>query len=126
VADLYSSYEPQPGIHLNGKLTLGENIADMGGLKEAFRAYQAWVKKNGEPPVLIEGMTNDQLFFIAFAQSWCTLAQPEFERLMVTTNPHSLPKYRVIGPVSNFPDFARTFNCAEGTPMRPAKTCEVW
>ena len=72
------------------------------------------------------GLTNEQLFFVGFAQIWCTKSQPEFERLMVTTNPHSLAKYRVIGPVSNFPAFGEAFKCAEGTPMRPAKTCEVW
>ena len=126
VSDLYSTYEPQPGVKLNGKLTLGENIADLGGLKQAYRAYKQWVKEHGEPAVVVEGLTNEQLFFIGFAQIWCTKAQPEFERLMVTTNPHSLPKYRVNGPVSSFPEFGKAFNCSEGAPMRPAKTCEVW
>jgi putative endopeptidase len=127
VSDLYSSYEVQPGVKLNGKLTLGENIADLGGIKQAFVAYKKWAKEHPETdkPVL-EGMTNDQLFFVGFGQTWCSLQTPEVERMLVTTDPHSHPKYRVTGPLSNFPSFSSAFQCAEGTPMKRKDACEVW
>lgn len=126
VTDLYSSYEPQPGVHVNGKLTLGENIADFGGIKEAYRAYRAWEAEQGAPSPAVDGLTNEQLFFIGFAQSWCTLLTPEIERLLITLDPHSPPRYRVNGPVSNFPEFGEVFACKEGAPMRPEKICTVW
>ena len=126
VEDLYSSYEVQPGLHLNGKLTLGENIADLGGIKESYRAYREWVKQHGEPPAAVEGLSNDQLFFVGFAQTWCTMSSPEMERMMVTVDPHSASRFRVKGPLSNLPEFSQAFSCKEGTPMRPAKSCVVW
>ena len=126
VEDLYSSYEVQPGLHLNGKLTLGENIADLGGVKEAYRAYGEWVKQYGEPPVAVEGLSNNQLFFVGFAQAWCSLSSPEMERMMVTVDPHSAPRFRVKGPLSNLSEFSQAFSCKEGTPMRPTKSCVVW
>jgi predicted metalloendopeptidase len=116
----------QPGVHLNGKLTLGENIADLGGIKEAYRAYQKWTKEQTEPVAGVEGMTNDQLFFVAFAQTWCQVATPEIERMLATVDPHSAPKFRVNGPLSSFPAFGDAFQCAEGAPMRPKDACEVW
>jgi putative endopeptidase len=127
IEDQYGSYEIQPGLKLNGKLTLGENIADNGGIKEAFTAlhnYEATHPDAAKPAV--EGLTNDQLYFVAFAQTWCSLATPEIERVLVTVDPHSPPKFRVNGPLSNFSKFAETFQCAEGTPMHPANACEVW
>jgi predicted metalloendopeptidase len=126
VADLYSSYEPQPGLHMNGRLGLGENIADLGGIKQAYAAYKSWEKDNPGQAPAVPGLTNDQLLFVAFAQGWCTIATPEQERNQIITGPHSLPKYRVIGPVSNSRDFSAAFQCAEGTPMNPVKKCEVW
>ncbi|HET6374322.1 MAG TPA: M13 family metallopeptidase, partial [Candidatus Polarisedimenticolia bacterium] len=126
VDDLYDTYEVLPGVHLNGKLTLGENIADLGGVKEAYNAYKMWVKKHGEPAPTIEGVTNDQLFFLGFAQSWCVLETPEYAKMMANVNPHSAARFRVIGPLSNLPAFSEAFGCKEGSPMRPAKTCEVW
>lgn len=126
VDSFYSSYEVEPGVHVNGKLTLGENIADIGGVKEAYAAFKAWEKRNGTPEPLVEGLTNDQLFFVSWGQVWCTLATPERERLQVTTDPHSPSRFRVLGPLSNNPDFAGAFGCAEGTPMNPVNRCEVW
>ena len=122
----YEHYEVAPGLHLNGKLTLGENIADSGGIKEAFRAWQQWAKDHGEPPPAVPGLSNDQLFFVAFAQTWCTIATPEIERVLATVDPHSPPRFRVRGPVSNSPEFAQTFSCQPGTPMNPVDKCEVW
>ncbi len=123
----YGNFEIQPGLKLNGKLTLGENIADNGGIKEAFAAYKAYEAKHpGAETPAIPGMSNDQLLFVAFAQTWCSLATPEIERVLVTVDPHSPPRFRVNGPISNFPQFGETFQCGAGTPMRPADACEVW
>ncbi len=127
VSDLYSGYEVQPGVKLNGKLTLGENIADLGGIKQAYLAYKKWAAAHPEldKPV-VPGLTNEQLFFVGFGQTWCTIQTPESERMLVTTDPHSHARYRVIGPLSNSPAFSSAFQCAEGTPMKPKDACEVW
>jgi predicted metalloendopeptidase len=126
VSDLYSTYEPEPGLNLDGDLTLGENIADIGGVKQAYQAYQLWKDRHGDPEVPVEGLTDDQLFFVAFGQVWCGLITPEQMRLRVTTDSHSLPRYRVVGPVSNNRAFAEAFSCEPGTPMAPKERCEVW
>jgi predicted metalloendopeptidase len=126
VIDRYETYEVQPGVRLNGKLTLGENIADLGGIKEAYVAFQRWKKEQPAVESGIEGLTADQLFFVGFAQTWCTVATPEIERMLATIDSHSAPRFRVNGPLSNLPAFAATFQCAEGTPMRPKDVCEVW
>ncbi|GFU64405.1 endothelin-converting enzyme 1 [Trichonephila clavipes] len=91
----YSNYEVQ-GMKMNGLLTLGENIADNGALKPAFNAYQNWVARNdAEHPLPGLRLTNNQLFFVAFAQTWCELTTPEIDRYMLLTNDHSPSKYRV-------------------------------
>ena len=123
----YAGYEVQPGLNLNGKLTLGENIADNGGIKQAYAAYKAYEASHpGAEKPAVEGLTNDQLFFVAFAQTWCSLATPEIERVLVTVDPHSPPRFRVNGPLVNYDQFASTFQCPEGAAMRPASICEVW
>ncbi|MEO8195701.1 MAG: M13 family metallopeptidase [Thermoanaerobaculia bacterium] len=121
----YSAYEIEPGVHVNGKLTLGENIADNGGLKQAWDVLQARQKERGEGPT-VAGLTEDQLFFVAAAQVWCAKATPEAERLQVQTDPHSPSRFRVMGPMVNHPGFAGAFSCAPGTPMNPPNKCEVW
>jgi predicted metalloendopeptidase len=115
----------QPGLTLNGKLTLGENIADLGGIKAAHAAYRQWAQTIREPQA-IDGLTNEQLFFVSFAQIWCSEETAEAERVLVLTDPHSRPEFRVNGPLANFQAFARAFSCEPGTPMRPHNTCEVW
>jgi predicted metalloendopeptidase len=123
----YGNFEVQPDLKLNGKLTLGENIADNGGIKQAYSAYKTYEAKHpGTETPAVAGLTNDQLLFVAFAQTWCSLATPEIERVLVTVDPHSPPKFRVNGPLSNYSQFAQTFQCAAGTPMHPADACEVW
>jgi predicted metalloendopeptidase len=126
VRDLYDGFEFQPGLTLNGQLTLGENIADLGGVKQAYEGYKRWEARHGAPEPLVDSLTNDQLFFVRIGQIWCTLATPEFEKLQATTDPHSLPKFRVNGPLANYSAFAEAFQCAEGTPMNPVESCQVW
>jgi endothelin-converting enzyme/putative endopeptidase len=127
VADLFDSYEVEPGLHLNGKQTLGEDIADLGGLKEAYRAYKAWEGAQAKPPASpVPGLDNDQLFFVAFAQPWCELITPEYARLLAQADDHAADRYRVLAAVSQFPDFARVFACTAGAPMNPEKRCQVW
>jgi endothelin-converting enzyme/putative endopeptidase len=126
VDDVYSAYEVEPGVKVNGKLTLGENIADIGGVKEGYRAYKMWEERHGVPEPIAEGLSHDQLFFLSWAQVWCTVAAPEYERLQVTTDPHSPARFRVLGPLANVPAFAETFSCEAGTPMRPEDPCVVW
>jgi predicted metalloendopeptidase len=126
VADYYSAFEVEPGVHVNGELTLGENIADIGGLKLAHKAYRRWVERHGEPEPIIEDMTDEQLLFVAAAQLWCTVASPEYLRQIVTTDPHTPDRFRAMGPMANVPAFADAFQCEPGTPMNLESRCEVW
>lgn len=126
IRDQYSGYEVQPGVGLDGALTLGENIADLGGLKQAHLAYKAWERENQATEPIVEGLTNDQLFFVAYAQLLCAKVTPEAERIGAKTDPHSPPRLRVFGPASNSAAFAEAFQCGVGTPMNPEEQCEVW
>uniref|UniRef100_A0AAQ5ZAG7 endothelin-converting enzyme 1 n=1 Tax=Amphiprion ocellaris TaxID=80972 RepID=A0AAQ5ZAG7_AMPOC len=126
MVDQYSRYTVN-GEHVNGKQTLGENIADNGGLKAAYHAYRSWIQRNGEEKRLpAVNLTNDQLFFVGFAQVWCSVRTPESAHEGLVTDSHSPPRYRVIGTLGNSPDFSRHFNCPAGTPMNTGKRCEVW
>ena len=120
----FSAYEVLEGLRVNGKLTLGENIADLGGIKIAYAAYRSLAAE----PEEAGAMTPEQQFFIGYAQAWCSVQRPETVRLRLATDPHAPPRLRVNGPLTNFPVFAKAFGCAEGTPMaRPASLrCEVW
>jgi putative endopeptidase len=126
VADQFEAYKPLPDVHLNGKLTLGENIADLGGIKLAFRAMQKAQGDGG--PTQKDGFSAEQQFFLGFAQSWCSNVREETARMRAVTDPHAPPQFRVIGPLSNLPEFAKAFQCKEGDPMvRPAaQRCEIW
>ena len=126
VVKTYSALEVQPGVNLKGELTLGENIADFGGLKQAFLAYKAWVAEAGAEPQLIEGLTNEQLFFVATAQAWCTVSSPQIDELLAAVDPHSPPKFRVNVPTSHLPEFWAAFSCGEETPMHAEQVCSVW
>lgn len=125
VAEQYDGYEALPGLHLNGELTLGENIADMGGVKLAFEAYRE-LRKDAAQKVSAGGFNEDQQFFIAVGQAWCAKARPEYERLLVQTNPHSPPRFRVRGALANLPEFATAFSCPAGSAMLAKKSCSVW
>lgn len=123
VSDAYSEFEVQEGLHVDGELTLGENIADIGGLKYAHLAWKA--TDPGETPS-VEGLTDEQLLFVAFAQGWCSVSTPEFEQMMTKGNSHTVPRYRVIGTVRNLQSFADAFECPVGSPMNPEAKCDVW
>jgi putative endopeptidase len=122
----FDSYVVQDDIHENGKLVLGESIADLGGLNLAYRALQKAEK--GKKPELIGGLTPDQRFYLSYAQIWASNDRPEYERLIVNTNPHPLGRFRAIAAPSNMPEFARAFDCKEGDAMaRPAAIrCQIW
>ncbi len=121
VVKQFDAYEPLPGLHLNGKLTLGENIADLGGLKLAWDAWK--LSPKGQRPVgRIAGFTPEQRFFLGYAETWRTLTREEALRLRANTDPHSPAKFRVNGPLSNLPEFYEAFGCKDGDPMkRPEK-----
>jgi predicted metalloendopeptidase len=125
VDDQYAQYEALPGVKLNGKLTLGENIADAGGVKLAFHAYRA-LRESPAEVYVADGFTEDQQFFISMAQVWCFKYREEFARLRAKTDPHAQPNWRVIGALRNTPEFADAFQCADGSSMRPAASCSVW
>ncbi|XP_030573719.1 neprilysin-4 isoform X1 [Drosophila novamexicana] len=127
----YGNYTVEEvGISLNGESTQGENIADNGGLRQAFHAYMRWINENPHEAKdeMLPGlnMTGPQLFFLNFGQVWCGAMRPEAIRNKLNTAIHSPGRYRVIGTLSNSYDFAREFNCAAGTPMNPHKKCSVW
>jgi predicted metalloendopeptidase len=128
VADEYSSFvsvkDDKGEVHLNGKLTLGENTADNGGLKLAFMSMtkQAGNKIDEK----IDGFTPAQRFFIGFAQVWCENITTQRARELALTDPHSPGHFRVVGTVQNSPEFPKAFGCKTGDPMVPANACHVW
>jgi predicted metalloendopeptidase len=126
IQEQYAQYEAVPGVHLNGKLTSGENIADNGGVKLAYEAYKAYREHHPEVPREVEGYSDDQLYYLSYAQSWCDKETPESLETMAHTNPHSPPKWRVNGVIVNQPGFGPAFKCSAGAAMNPGKTCGVW
>ncbi|KAG8263425.1 Membrane metallo-endopeptidase-like 1 [Homalodisca vitripennis] len=125
----YSKYTVQEvGLQIDGINTQGENIADNGGIKEAFRAYKHWLNKHGCEEETLPGLnaTGMQLFFLNFAQVWCGNTRPEATRNKLKTAVHSPGKFRVIGTLTNSEDFSRVFRCPLGSPMNPRKKCSVW
>ncbi|CAF3701692.1 unnamed protein product [Adineta steineri] len=123
--------------HINGLLTLDENIADNGGLRIAYTAYKRYLKRHHllsmkyikhQQQQLLPGLnlTDEQLFFIGFAQTWCTKTTFENANIALSTDTHAHPKYRVIGSLSNMPEFSKAFKCLKGSSMNPEKRCEIW
>lgn len=108
----YSSYKPLPDMSINGKLTTGENIADLGGLKIAFSAFQRTAQSKAAKA--LDGYTPDQRFFLSYGQIWRANYTVERMRLQLATDSHSPPRYRVLGPLANFTPFFQTFSCAPG------------
>ncbi|MBX5482905.1 MAG: M13 family metallopeptidase [Myxococcaceae bacterium] len=128
VKNRYSQEIAVDDLHVNGALTLGENIADMGGLKLAHAAMRSWQAQKKQPAAGSYRYDDDQQFFLGFAQSWCNKYRPENARMRVTVDPHSPPPLRVNVPLSNLPAFQEAFQCKPGQKMaKPAaERCEVW
>jgi putative endopeptidase len=127
MVDQYDAIEAVPGVHLNGKLTLGENLADLGGL---WLAWIAWQDKAEATHVDItaktDGYTPEQRFWIAYAQQWCTQTRPEQLRSQAQANPHAPDEYRTNSILQNLPEFAKSFSCKPGDKMVSAKPCRIW
>ena len=121
-ADQYAGYEVLPGVKLNGKLTLGENTADNGGLRVARMALDELPVKPG----VVDGRTPDQRLFYGFAQIWCQNRTEAAARMLAQVDPHSSSEWRVNGTLSNMPEFAGAFGCKEGAKMVRAPSCRVW
>jgi len=120
----YNGFVPTGDVHVNGKLTLGENTADNGGLRLAYNAMEkAMAADKGKNS---QGFTKEQLLFLGWGQVWCENARPEYSALMAKTNPHSPGKFRVIGVVQNMPEFQQAFGCKAGQPMVSQNACRVW
>jgi putative endopeptidase len=124
----YDNFAPEPGANVNGKLTLGENTADNGGIRIAFLALQNTLaaENNKLDGPKTEGFTPAQQFFIQYGQIWCESRRPEYSRMMVKVDPHSPGKFRVNGVVQNFDEFGKAFHCKKGSPMYPENSCRVW
>jgi putative endopeptidase len=124
ISDQYSKYLIVDNIKINGRLTLGEDVADLGGLLLAYMAWKQDTKEKKLEP--IDGLTPEQRFFIGYGQSWCGSVRDEEKRLRATVDPHSPDKYRANGVVTNMPEFQEAFQCKTGTPMAPETRCRVW
>ena len=126
VVDQFNGYAEIDTMRVNGKLTLGENIADLGGLAVAYRALQ--LSLAGKPRNLIDGYTQEQRFFLSWARIWRTMHRPEEARRRLATDSHSPPRWRVNGPLSNLPEFAEAFGCKAGDPMVRSKELQtrIW
>jgi putative endopeptidase len=127
VVKQFNGFVVEPGLNQNGKLVVGESVADLGGLTVSYAAFQNSLK--GKPkPKSIDGFSPEQRFFLAWAQVWASNDRAEFARQMTLTNPHPLARFRVNGPLSNMPQFAMAFGCKQGEPMvrPPADRCQIW
>jgi putative endopeptidase len=124
IIDEYSSFTAVDDLKVNGKLTLGENTADNGGMRVAYMALMEVL--GNRTPAKIDGFTAAQRFFLGWGQIWCENDRPELTRLLTQTNPHAPSQTRVNGVVSNMPQFKDAFGCTEGQPMVREKACRVW
>jgi endothelin-converting enzyme/putative endopeptidase len=125
VVDEYAGFSPLDGVNLNGKLTLGENTADNGGLRIAHMAFMDQLAKKPQPEK-IDGFTPEQRFFLGWAQVWCQNITAEQLRLRAQTDPHSPGEFRVNGVLRNMPEFAKAFSCGPNTLMTKGPACRVW
>jgi putative endopeptidase len=124
VRQQFDSFEVEPGLHENGKLVLGESIADLGGLTISYAAYEQSIV--GKRPTDIDGFTPEQRFFLGWAQVWGANQRPEYARLMANSNEHPAPQFRVNGPLSNLELFAKAFGCKKGDAMVRETACRIW
>ena len=127
LATQFDNYEPLPGVRIKGHLTLGENLADLGGLETAYEAYRRYVSRHGEPPV-IDGLTGDQRFFLAYAEAWQGKVRDDALRQQLLSNPHSPDKYRVNGILRNFDPWYRAFDVrpGDGLYLTPEQRVHLW
>jgi len=139
VEDQFNEY-PVPGSsdgsRISGKLTLGENIADLGGVKSAFQAFQQYKRTRRlaqasiDHPASLKFLSEDQLFFVSFGQVWCQHSREQYSAMLAKTDPHSPPEYRVLGSLANVPEFAQAFHCNANTTdvfvRKPEDRCQVW
>uniref|UniRef100_A0A673XAU9 Neprilysin n=1 Tax=Salmo trutta TaxID=8032 RepID=A0A673XAU9_SALTR len=129
MVDQYGSFswDLANGLNLNGNNTLGENIADNGGIRQSYQAYLNYVEKNGNEPLLPGiNLNHQQLFFLNFAQVWCGTHRPQQAVNSIKVDVHSPGKFRVLGSLQNFPEFAKAFNCPKNSYMVPDNICRVW
>jgi putative endopeptidase len=128
VVDQYSAYEALPGLHVNGRLTLGENIADLGGTRIAYEALERALAKNPAKRKPIDGLTPEQRFFLSLSQVWRTNCRDAEARRLITVDPHSPGQFRAIGPHVNVPEFYEAFGIKEGAPMwrAPELRAIIW
>jgi endothelin-converting enzyme/putative endopeptidase len=127
IAKQYSGYSPVSGVNLNGKLTLGENAADNGGIRLAYMALMKALADKTVSDQKLDGYTPEQRFFLGFAQVWCQNITDSASRLRAQTDPHSPGEFRVTGVVENTPEFATAFGCSAGEPMAATdKACKIW
>ncbi|RXM29437.1 Neprilysin [Acipenser ruthenus] len=121
------SWDLAGGQHLSGINTLGENIADNGGIRQSYQAYQNYINNHGKEDLLPGiDLNHKQLFFLNFAQVWCGTYRPEYAVNSIKTDAHSPGKFRVLGSLQNFPEFADAFSCHKHDYMAPEKKCRVW
>ena len=125
VSDQFDSYVVDADLHENGKLVLGESIADLGGLTISYAAYQKSLQDKPRPADK-DGFTPEQRFFLGWAQVWGANERLEYARLMANTNPHPLPRFRGNGPLSNMAEFAQAFGCKKGDAMVRGQVCKIW
>lgn len=124
VVDEFDGLSPLPGLHENGKLVQGEAIADLGGTTIAFKAFERTAEYQAHRK--IDGSTPEQRFFLAYAQVWRALQTEAYTRQLVVIDPHPYDKLRVIGTLSNMPEFRAAFHCAAGDKMVRAQRCQIW
>eukprot|EP00999_Lentomonas_sp_LEN2_P003087 NODE_93_length_2341_cov_73.284553_g72_i0.p1 GENE.NODE_93_length_2341_cov_73.284553_g72_i0~~NODE_93_length_2341_cov_73.284553_g72_i0.p1 ORF type:complete len:642 (-),score=83.13 NODE_93_length_2341_cov_73.284553_g72_i0:61-1986(-) len=133
-ADQYSQFEVLPGVFIDGNFTLGENIADNGGIQQAYYGYKKWTEQEhsssygNEKSDFLRGISHDQEFFIGYAQAWCFSMTPEYADYWVKTNSHSTPPYRVLGSLQNFREFSAKFNCNSQNKysLEDVDRCSLW
>ena len=125
VAAQYSGFEAVPGVKLQGKLTLGENIADGGGVALAYAAFRA-LREDAPERLIADGFTEEEQFFLSVGQGGCSKVRGAEARKRAVTDPHSPPRWRVNGTLQNNAAFAEAFSCPAGSPMHPKNACSVW
>jgi predicted metalloendopeptidase len=126
LVEQFNSFSPLPGTHVNGELTLGENIGDLGGLSIAYKAWK--LSLAGKPARVIDGLTGDQRFFMGWAQAWRAKARDEYLQRQVLADPHAWAEFRANGPLMNIPAFYDTFGVKPGDRMylAPEKRVKIW